>query len=72
MTTVLLMGVGTNNWLGYLWLLLGMAAIVQSVDWVISFIKRRRLRKIEEQQLMNSSVMPDGAGFDFPENETVA
>ena len=68
MNTLLLMGVGTNNWLGYLWILLGMAAIVQFVDWFVHYIKRRRLRRLEEHEQALSDLLNENVAHDLSEN----
>jgi hypothetical protein len=70
MATLLLMGVGMNNWLAYLWVLLGMAAIVQSIDWSVKFIRERKRRKQEERELALHELLSEGDGSsidDLPE-----
>ena len=57
MITLLLMGVGSNSWLPYLWVLLTIAAIVQFADWLAKFIKERKRRRWELKHPIHNELL---------------
>ena len=71
MTALLLMGVGSNNWLAYLWVLMGFAAIVQFVDWLVRLVKDRKRRKQEELEFALHDLFSDGEGDNGDMNEII-
>ena len=51
MGVIILGGIGNGDWLPILWVLLGIAAVIQIADWGIKYLRKRKVRGYIRQDI---------------------